>query len=918
MCYTKIADSLLPTSWIDWICCVFFAGLDDNTTMAQSDQHAVSHNLPAQLTRFVGRAEELSELARLLVTPDIRLITILGMGGIGKTRLAIELASAHLSDFDRVCFVSLAPYQLPKDVLVGIATALIPRMYGGGSTFQQILDALDGVRTLVVLDNCEHLLAGFSEVGELLAAAPDLKILATSREKLDLRGEMAFAISGLDLTESTSLDEAAHNNAVKLFVQSARYIQPKYKLDAEHLNAVNRICHLVQGMPLGIELATAWIDTLSPEEIAGEIEANLDFLTSQHRDTPERQRSIRAVLDYSWNQLAEAEQHCYMKLSIFWGGFTRDAAKRVAGTDLQVLRRFVDKSLLTRDSAGRYNLHELLRQFAREQLATIYATNIVAESHADYFAEFMQLREAEIKGETQLAALDAIQADYENVRAAWTWAVENANYPVIDHMIESLYWYGYTRYTAQPLYRYALTQLDPGTEETPLRTWAHLIARSWTFIDSKQARLEEALKIARHYDDPLVKAVSAQTLGWLAFDLDHNYQKAIAFYEESLVLYREQDNAFGEADILTQLGQCRARLWDMDTALTFFQQALALSRKIGDRIRIAASLSLIGENCFINGSYARAEAHFEEATAVTRDLMSWWSICWNIAHLGLIAILNGDLERAKTFAEESQILSAEFDKPHDRKPARILAGLVATLDENYLSGWEYCQAVEATENAYGFAITIVGNIGLAMAACGLQEYRLARAQMQQALRNAPFSVALKIWCVPISAIILWQLGENERAAELVGLALKHPASAHGWMEKWPLFKGFLTDLEAAQGRISYTAALTRGKTLDLDKTVADLLDLFSNVAETEELAALSGPLPSTPGQVIKQNLVEPLSDRELEVLRLVTTGLSNKEIADRLVVDVGTVKKHLTHIYGKLGVASRTQAILLAQKLSLI
>jgi DNA-binding CsgD family transcriptional regulator/tetratricopeptide (TPR) repeat protein len=430
--------------------------------------------------------------------------------------------------------------------------------------------------------------------------------------------------------------------------------------------------------------------------------------------------------------------------------------------------------------------------------------------------------------------------------------------------------------------------------------------------------LEEAQKIARQYDAPLVNAVCTQTLGWLAFDLEHNYEKALRFYEESLALYHDQGNQFGEADILTQLGQCHARLWDMDTALTYFQQALALSRKIGDRIRSAASLSLIGENCIINGNYARAEANFEEATAITRDLMSGWSICWNIAHLGLIALLKGDLERARTFATESEILAAEFDKPHDRKPARILAGLVATLDENYLSGWEYCQAEEATENAYGFVITLVGNIGLAMAACGLQEYRLARVQLQIGLRSAPFSAALKVWCLPIAAIILSQLGENERAAELMGLALNHPAGAVGWMERWPLLSRFQAGLEAAQGRIGYMAALTRGKTLDLDRTVTGLLDLFSRVDEMEQEDAISGLLASPPGQALNQNLVEPLSARELEVLRLVTTGLSNKEIADRLVVDVGTVKKHLTHIYGKLGVTSRTQAILRAQKLSLI
>src|SRR5262249_11094821 len=325
-----------------------------------------THNLPAALTPLVGRAGELDQLAAWLTRPDCRLITLVGTGGVGKTGLALELARAHLASFsDGVYFVSLAPLASADALASAIVRALDLAVQAGDLT-AALVRALRHKQILLVLDNFEHLLDGVGLVLELLQAAPGLRIVATSRERLNVRGEQCYAVQGLEYKPSATATDVAPP-AVRLFAQSAQRVQPEFSVSEANLPELMRIGRLTLGMPLALELAAAWVELLPLAEIAAQIERSADFLATDMHDLPERQRSMRAVFDWSWQLLRPDEQRIFRQLAVFRGGFTIAAAQTVAEASLRSLLRLVEKSLLQIDE-GYYKIHELLRQFAAEQL----------------------------------------------------------------------------------------------------------------------------------------------------------------------------------------------------------------------------------------------------------------------------------------------------------------------------------------------------------------------------------------------------------------------------------------------------------------------------------------------------------------------------------------------------------------------
>ncbi|MGH8631367.1 MAG: ATP-binding protein, partial [Burkholderiales bacterium] len=372
------------------------AGLLDYTTARPRD------NLPTPPTPLIGRERELAEMARLLGDPQCRLLTLAGPGGIGKTRLAIEAADHQREAFaDGAHFVSLAPIRSAEFIVPAIADAIGFAFYGAEDPKAQLLNYLSGKAPLLVLDNLEHLLEGVALLAEILERGPAVKLLATSRERLNLHGEWVLDIQGLPFPDEAGSAEVEGYSAVALFVQTARRAHVDFVLAAEERPAVARICRLVEGMPLGIELAAAWVRTLSCREIAQEIERNLadprqgmDFLAASMRDVPERHRSIRAAFDHSWNLLSAEEQQVMRQLSVFRGGFRREAAEQVAGATLPLLSALVDKSLLRRTEAGRFDLHELVRQYAAAQLqADPQDEFVTCERFSHYYAVWLQRQE---------------------------------------------------------------------------------------------------------------------------------------------------------------------------------------------------------------------------------------------------------------------------------------------------------------------------------------------------------------------------------------------------------------------------------------------------------------------------------------------------------------------------------------------
>lgn len=412
-------------------------------SLPETVQHIdFTHNLPIQSTSIVGRDEELAELRNLLSDPQVRLVTILGPGGIGKTRLALEVAVAQLPNFSQgVYFVDLVPVQSAVSIVSSIAQALNFSLDDNREPKQQLFDYVREKQILLVLDNFEHLLDGASLIGNLLQVASKLKILVTSRTKLSLQSEQLFLLKGLDYSEEKRIisKDATHSNAVELFLQSAHRAQPDFAPTKDDLSAIAQICHLVQGIPLGIILAATWVELLTPVEIATEIRQNLDFLETDLRDLPERQQSLRAVFNYSWQLLSQREREIFQALSVFRGSFTRQAAQEVTGASLKDLMAFSHKSLLNQVSVGHYELHQLLRQYTGEKLTQDSTNNeAVLDRHSKFYANAIQQWSTDWKSPRSLQAQAGIRINRANILAAWEWAVVHQKVEYIDQLADRL------------------------------------------------------------------------------------------------------------------------------------------------------------------------------------------------------------------------------------------------------------------------------------------------------------------------------------------------------------------------------------------------------------------------------------------------------------------------------------------------
>jgi len=387
-------------------------------------------HLPRSLTPFIGREPELADLIQLLRDPQCSLITIAGSGGIGKTRLAIE-AAQHVQDLfpDGIWFVPLAPLNSPSLIVPTIAEALDFKFSDPTNPQAQLLRYLHLKRALLVLDNAEHLLDGVGLFTEILKHCPQVKLLVTSRERLNLLSEWVFEILGLPVPANEQVEQMEAYSSVALFLQSARRVRAGFELREEERQWVGNICHTMEGTPLGIELSAAWVGLLSCEEIAKEIERNLDFLTVSMRDLPERHRSMRATLDHSWKLLNDEEKLILSRLSVFQGPFRREAAEEICGANFSVLSSLRNKTLLYRTDQDCFNLHELVRQYAERKLAEDPGEQErVKDRHATYYVHCLSEWENALKSPQQLETLYEMAQMINNLRQGWRWMLVNGKF----------------------------------------------------------------------------------------------------------------------------------------------------------------------------------------------------------------------------------------------------------------------------------------------------------------------------------------------------------------------------------------------------------------------------------------------------------------------------------------------------------
>ena len=400
-----------------------------------------AHNLPPQHTPFVGRTAELMLLSSYLTQSDIRVVTLVGPGGIGKTRLGTQVALENRTVFlNGVCFVPLAAVQSADSLVPSIIEALQLSVSSSERPKTQLLDYLRNRELLLFLDNFEHLVdGGIDFILDILQAAPEVKLLVTSRERLNIHGERVFDVGGLPIPPDEGQTTATHS-AMQLFLQSANSTRAGFSPDAEALTQIARICRLVEGMPLAIELAAAWVHVLSCREIAEDIERNLGALSAPTRNIPQRHRSLRAVCDYSWELLSADEQQVFQKFGAFVGRFDREAAQRVTGVSLLTLSALADKSLVRRSATGQYDVHELLRQYAAKKLADDPAElENTLDRHAGYYAALLRRRQAEFETDSKPQALDAIETAIDNILAGWQWSLIRGRYADVRLALDGLF-----------------------------------------------------------------------------------------------------------------------------------------------------------------------------------------------------------------------------------------------------------------------------------------------------------------------------------------------------------------------------------------------------------------------------------------------------------------------------------------------
>jgi DNA-binding SARP family transcriptional activator/predicted ATPase len=771
------------------------------------------HHLPAQPTPFVDRETELAELSRLLENPNCRLLTVVGPGGMGKTRLALQAASQVASQgfvafLNGVYFVSLAGIDSEDLVAPAIADALRLPLYGAIDPKLQLLNHLHDKEMLLLLDNFEHLLDATGLVVDILQQAADTKLLVTSRLRLNLRWEWLLDLRGLDVPRPEDLAgptaSVEKHSALNLFAGTARRVKRSFSL-AREKSCAARICQLVEGMPLGIELAAAGVRERSCEAIAGEIEHNLDSLSTSLQDLPARHRSIRAVFDYSWGFLSEQERMVFSRLSVFRGGFDIEAAEQVANASSSVLSSLVGKSFLRRDASGRYEMHELLRQYAAERLLNMAQEHQEAyHRHCAYFADFMQQRILR-SGTGQKKTLMEIEIELQNIRSGWQWAIKQGEMEQINKSADALWEY----YEVRGRFK----EGEGAFEHAPLR-----------------------LKLQGMRKDSPEEGINLRT----------------AHYTIGLLLSRRS--------------WFHWRLGFFSEAREILQEALALLRHTGPTHRYETGFCTwqLGVVAWYLGEYVEAKAHFQESLAIGRETNAWMLVLASLQHLGMIALAQGSYPEAQQLLRESYQISEEFRQRIGMEQTLISQGYLACLLKEYseagqllreglrlaheledkfgtgvglcrLGSLKYAlQQFGEAKQLYQESLAIYEEIGdrwgmalssthLGYANCALGHYQEAEGYLDRALR-----LAMEIGVLPVAlaalagvANLLVRKGEQRRALELLAVVLHHPASEQETKDR---IKRLLSELEGHLPRAGMMVqARGQGKGRALEEVVEDVL-----------------------------------------------------------------------------------------------
>ncbi len=846
------------------------------------------HTLPVQLTPLIGREREVAAICTLLHRPHVRLVTLTGAGGIGKTRLGLQVA-ADLSDAfpDGVYFVNLTPIRDPSLTTSTIAHELGIHEAGTQPLLEAVKASLRDKQLLLLLDNFEQIVTAAPLLEDLLAACHQLAILVTSREVLHLQAEHLFPVPPLalpDLAHLPEREQLTRYAAVALFVQRAQAILPGFQLTQAHAQAIVEICVRLDGLPLALELAAARIRLLPPKALLARLAQRLEVLTGGWRTLPERQQTLRNTIQWSYDLLTEREQRLFRWLSIFFGGCTLEAAEAVcqagqAGGDqassvLEGVASLLDKSLVQQaereGKEPRFVMLETIREFGLECLERQGELEAALQAHTSYYLALVEAAEPCLFGPEQLLWFDRLERELDNLRtilqAATTEGEEKVELALRLASALQLFWHarGYLREG-----RDVLERLLAGARAlaAPVRLKAlntlGVIMLSQDDPRGLEQRANEALALAREQYNQL-NMTYAMALCGTAIMLDRrDYAAAQACLEEALT----QARTLGDRLLLfwTLLSRGRLALYQREysRAIAWFEEGLALCRARGDKVLRSVALFQLARAELSRSHAARARTLLEESLTISREIGSTWGIALVLSALGHLAVQQGEFSQAEAFLADGARLASELGDRRNVARSRLLLAVLAALRGDHAAARLRYEEGLATALDIGHMDYIASGLkGLGCVAAAL---------------------GLHTW-----AVLLWGAAEPLRESRSVALPRD-------------LYERMVALVRTQLGEPAFIAAWAQGRSMTPEQALA---------AQGTAEMPISAPTesPSTPPGKTSPASPTGLTAREMEVLRLVVQGLTDAQVAEQLVISPRTVNWHLTAIYSKLQVTSRSAA----------
>jgi predicted ATPase/DNA-binding NarL/FixJ family response regulator len=816
------------------------------------------HNLPAQLTTLVGREREVAAVRALLRRPEVRFVTLSGTGGVGKTRLGLQVAAEVLGEFaEGVCFVSLAPISDSGLVVPTIAEVLGIREIGDRILLDLLQAYLHDKCLLLLLDNFEQVPAASVQVADLLVACPQLKVVVTSRAVLHVRGEQEFAVPPLAVPDPKHLPELealSQYEAVALFLQRAQATMPDFQMTDANAAAIAKICIRLDGLPLAIELAAVRIKLLPPQALLTRLEHRLHVLTAGARDVPVRQQTLRNTIAWSYHLLDTQEQRLFRRLSVFVGGCTLEAVEAVCyETRLESLSALdetaslLDKSLLqhvAQEGSARLMMLETIREYGLECLRESGEARQIQSAHAEYYLALVEEAEPHLKGAQQLLWLKRLDQEQENLRAALGWLVAHEEGEKALRSCVALWWFWQSRkyWSEGRRWLKAALVLSAADERKIVRASALSAAGELAAVqgDLQEARLllTDGVTLCWELGDDHGLALPLATLGDVLIR-QGDTTAGVLLLEESIALCRKLGCTWELSHALLKLAR---KVWlqgDLKQAIALTQESLVLARELSDMAQIARALNNLGYFSLLQSNLVQAKALAEEGLMFIRELEDKELLLATLETLGSINLSQGDLERAIEFFTEGLSKAQELGNE-----TLITEGLSLELERKSLIGW----------HLMGFA-------------------RVAVTQ-NQLIRAARLFAAGEVRYDVNREMSPDERDDYERTIDSVRSRLGEQVFAAAW----------------AEGR-----AMTPAQALAVQESV---------ITDTSTPSGQSSTLPSRS----RSSSPDELTEREVEVLRLVAQGMKNEQVAEQLVISPRTVNSHLTSIYSKIRVSTRSAA----------